>query len=64
MLEGRVVERDAVRDDRKVASARAAHDAEHAEGGRDRDVDDTDVLDADFVWAACGEAADASKDPS
>ena len=41
----------------------AARDAEHAEGGRVRDVDDTDVLDADFVWAACGEAVDASKDP-
>ena len=28
------------------------------------DVDDeTSVLDADFVWAACGEAVDASRDP-
>ena len=64
MLEGRVVER-ATRCETtgKWRLLVAAHDAEHAEGGRVRDVDDTDVLDADFVWAACGEAVDASKDP-
>ena len=65
VLEGRVVER-ATRCETtgKWRLLVAAHDAEHAEGGRDRDVDDTDVLDADFVWAACGEVVDASKDPS
>ena len=64
VLEGRVVER-ATRCETtgKWRLLVAAHDAEHAEGGRDRDVDDTDVLDADFVWAACGEVVDASKDP-
>ena len=61
VLEGRVVER-ATRCETsgKWRLLVAARDARR---GGSRDVDDTEVLEADFVWAACGETVDASRDP-
>ena len=62
VLEGRVVERATMCETsgkwRLVVAAR-----DGSKRGGVRDVDDAGVLDADFVWAACGEAVDASSDP-
>ena len=61
VLEGRVVER-ATRCETS-GKWRLLVAARDAKSGGFRDVDDTDVLEADFVWAACGETVDASRDP-
>ena len=62
VLEGRVVER-ATRCETS-GKWRLLVVARDARRGGSRDVDDTEVLEADFVWAACGETVDASRDPS